>query len=140
MFATVSVKGSLIQTGSINYLMCIIIIINRGGFALTSEHARHSLSRYFGGHPSSSPPSLPPLPRAPIVRMTERARFKMHLVPKYLSLGSLERLELLRQNELTATVHMVHDFLFEQRQLVPENVGGGNQLRVLALKVFDPVL
>lgn len=61
-------------------------------------------------------------------------------LPRFFSLGSLESLELLRQNELAAAVNVVHDLLLEQSQLVPEDVGRGNQLRVLALQVFDPIL
>lgn len=66
VFATVSVKDSLIHTGSIKYLkVCIVIVIiiiivvvvvNRGGFALTSEHARHSLSGDFGEYPRPQSP------------------------------------------------------------------------------------
>lgn len=54
--------------------------------------------------------------------------------------ASLEGLELLRQDELAAAVNVVHHLLLEQRQLVPQHVGGGHQLRVLALEVLDSVL
>lgn len=56
--------------------------------------------------------------------------------------SSSEGLELLRQHELAAAVHVVHHLLLQLRHLLPEHVGRGGQLRVLGLEclhfVFQP--